>query len=332
MRNKKLKIKRVLALISLLCAVMLAIGCAGNTGVYDENTKTVMTVGDYKISYDEYKTWYFQYVNNLDWGDDGIWETPDAPFDELKAMIEDTLRNKYAILTLADKYNIKLTNSDKKELDAWMASYISEQGGEAKFEAWLKEQGYTGKVFRENHEVYYYYDAYLRQLLYYDGTFPADDETILRDIENNFYRYTWILIPFSQGDIYSENRAKIDMAYSELEAGKDFYDVAEKYSEWTKNTKIGICATIGEKDVDIEKAALELKYGEYSSVIANDEGHCILMRLEIDKEYINSNYDDLVYQSLTRRYNEYVASFASELPITYKSYYDTLTHEMLTSK
>lgn len=293
-----------------------------------------MTVGDYKISYDEYKSWYFQYVNHLDWGDDGIWETPDAPFDELKSNIEDSLRQKYAILTLADKYNIKLTRSDKKEIDAAMAEYMSEQGGKSGFKAWLNEQGYTGKVFRETYEVLYYYDAYLRELLFtgYDGVIPVDDETILKDIDENFYRYTWIYIPFSQGDVYSENRAKIDRAYSELETGADFYTVAEKYSEWSGSAEKGVCATLGQKLEAIEKAALELEYGKYSSVIETDEGHCIIMRLEIDEAYINSNFETLVYDSATRRYNELLSKTANELQITYKGYYDELTHEMLTSK
>ena len=115
-----------------------------------------------------------------------------------------------------------------------------------------------------------------------------------------------------------------DYKYSESE-------VAKKYSDWKGNATIGIYATKGEKVKLLEDAALKLKEGEYSRVLAFDEGHAILMRLPMDQSYINSNFDDFIYQSATRRYNELMEEIAAELEVEYTDYYYTLTMDALTS-
>ena len=97
------------------------------------------------------------------------------------------------------------------------------------------------------------------------------------------------------------------------------------------NEKIGIYATKGEKIYAIENTVLELEENEYSRVLALDEGHAILMRLPMDTDYINDHFDEFVYQSATRRYNELLDSMALEMKIEYTDYYNTLTMDMLTS-
>ena len=140
-----------------------------------------------------------------------------------------------------------------------------------------------------------------------------------------------IFIPFGELDDYKENAKKIEEAFKAIENGEDFFDVAERYSEWMGNEKVGIYATKGEKIYTVENTVLNLEEGEYSRVLALDEGHAILMRLPMDTDYINEHFDDFVYQSATRRYNELLDNMALEMKITYTEYYDTLTMEMLKS-
>ena len=53
--------------------------------------------------------------------------------------------------------------------------------------------------------------------------------------------------------------------------------------------------------------------------------------IPMDEEYINNHFDDFVYQSFTRRYNEMLDNMALEMKVEYTDLYDTLTMDELTS-
>ena len=332
--NKKpaLRILSVLTLLFVLTSVLLS--CSSNAvGDYTVNTKTVMKIDGNKISYDEYRCFYLKAMNEIAAGDNSIWDKEDAPFDELKETVERSLARKYATLKLAKKYKIKLSSQDKQDINDTVQYYIDENGGLTGYRQWLSTEGLTGRLFREQYTLIYYYDEYLRDILLtgIDDLIKVDDKTVSADVHENFYHYTWIFIPFGELDNYQENAKKIEEAFKALENGEDFYEVAERYSEWMGNEKIGIYATKGEKIYTIENTVLKLEENEYSRVLALDEGHAILMRLPMDSNYINEHFDDFVYQSGTRRYNELLDNMALEMKIEYTDYYDTLTMDMLTS-
>ncbi|MBQ9117302.1 MAG: SurA N-terminal domain-containing protein [Clostridia bacterium] len=322
----------VLALVFL--AVSL-VGCmpSDKLGDYTVNTEVVMKVNGYKVTHDEYRCFYLSAKEDIENGDGTIWYDEDAPFDELKRKTEFSLRRKYALKTLIKKYGIKLTDKDKTEIEDTVAYYIEEKGGQTGYRQWLASGGMTGRIFREQYELVYYYDEYLRDILFtgIDDVIKVDDKTVSQDIHENFYHYTWIFIPFDENDNYTTNGDKAMEAFEALEDGEDFYAVAEKYSEWTGNEKNGIYATKGEKLALIEDTVLGLDYGEYSRVLATTEGHAIVMRLQMDEDYINDNFDKFVFQSATRRYNELLDNMAEEMEVEYTKYYDTLTMDILTS-
>ena len=322
-----------LALALVLLPSLLSSCSVRRVGDYTVYTETVMTVAGFKVTHDEYRSFYLSTMASLENGDGTIWYEEDAPVDELKQLTEASIRKKYAIRYMAKKYGVKLTSADKKDVNATVGYYIEENGGADGYRQWLTSAGMTGRIFREHYELIYFYDEYLRDILLtgIDDLIKVDDETVKKDIEENFYHYTWIFIPFEEGDNYSSNGAYAKEALEKLDRGEDFYEVAKKYSDWKGNATIGIYATKGEKVKLLEDAALKLKEGEYSRVLAFDEGHAILMRLPMDQSYINSNFDDFIYQSATRRYNELMEEIAAELEVEYTDYYYTLTMDALTS-
>jgi len=326
---------RAVALISVLCIVVSVLSsCSVNAiGDYTVNTKTVVKINGHKVTYDEYRCFYLKAMSEISDGSSDFWEKDDAPFEELKETVERSLSRKYVTLDLAKKYKIKLSSQDKQDINDTVAYYIEENGGMTGYRQWLSTEGMTGRLFREQYTLVYYYDEYLRDVLLtgIDDLIKVDDKTVSADVTENFYRYTWIFIPFGELDNYKENAKKIEEAFNALENGGDFYELAEKYSEWMGNEKIGIYATKGEKIYTIENTVLNLKEGEYSRVLALDEGHAILMRLPMDTDYINDHFDEFVYQSGTRRYNELLDKLALEAEVEYTEYYGTLTMEMLTS-
>ena len=332
--NKKTATRALTLFMTAIMLFSTLISCASNAiGDYTVNTETVMKVDGNKITYDEYRCFYLKSMNTLSDGTSDFWTKEDAPFDELKSMTERSIARKYATLKLAKKYKIKLSSQDKKDINDTVAYYIEENGGMAGYRQWLSSEGLTGRLFREQYTLVYYYDEYLRNVLVtgIDDVVKVDDKTVSADVHENFYHYTWIFIPFGELDNYQQNAKKIEDAFKALENGEDFYEVAERYSEWMGNEKVGIYATKGEKIYTLENTVLKLKEGEYSRVLALDEGHAILMRLPMDSDYINDHFDEFVYQSFTRRYNELLDNMALELKIEYTDYYETLTMEMLKS-
>lgn len=331
----KNNLRRILSLSLILAALLSCLsGCGSRRkeiGDYTVNTDTVMKVNGYKVSFDEYRCFYLSAMADLDGGDSSIWREENAPLDKLKEMTESSIRRKYALMSLIDEYDIKLTDTDRDEINETVAYYIEQYGGEAGFRQWLASGNMTGRIFREQYTLVYYYDEYLRDVLFtgIDDRIKVDDKTVSDDVRENFYHYTWIFIPFDEKDNYLDNAKKADDAFAELEAGGDFYAVADKYSEWTGNETVGIYAAKGEKLELLEETALELEIGEYSRVLAMGEGHAILMRLPMDEKYINDHFDDFVYQSATRRYNIMLDELAKQAEVKYTDYYDTLTMDIL---
>ena len=136
----------VIAMLALITASLVS--CSSKkVGDYTVNTKTVAKVKGYKITHDEYRSFYLSSMASLENGDGTIWYEEDAPLEELKKLTEDAIRKKYAVMYLADKYKIKLTKSDKKDVNDTAAYYIEQSGGMAGYRQWLTSAGMTGRIF-----------------------------------------------------------------------------------------------------------------------------------------------------------------------------------------
>lgn len=313
-----------MAVLALALCLVASVCACSRTGEYDINTRTVMDVGGYKISYDEYRLWYMQCLGDLG---------EDADEEQIRSETEQIIRRKYAQRSLCDRYGIELTDKDEAEIDEYFEELISQCGGKKSYKVYLGNYYFTGTLYREQYEATYYYDAYLRELLSTgrDGIIKVDRDTVLGDFWENFYRYAVIYIAFDEGDNYLTNRKTMDEIYARLEAGEDFCKLADEYSDLNIDNEAGVYATVGEKLEEIEHAALELECGEHSGIISTADGHYIIKRLELEESYTEKHFDDILEKYSTRRYNEYLESFASELEVSYKGYYKKLTRELLVS-
>jgi len=325
------KVKRVFALLTALLALMCMLGgCGEKVGAYSINERPVMTVNGFEVTFDEYKYFYYNHLMDLKNEDVTDFDKPEN-LQKLKERTEQSLRTKYTVMSLIDKYEIKLEKDDAQDVNDSVSGYIYEQGGEAKFRAWLADSRMTGNVFRDMLEYTFFYDVYLRELLMtgYDNCIKMDDATIKQDVMDNFYRYTQIFIEFGEGDNYVINGEKMNEAYLLLKSGEDFVEVAKNYSDWNVNSEKGVYATKGEKLWTIEKTALALEIGEYSEVVKSTEGHHIIKRLPLEESYVDKNLEDFEVASFTRRYHEYIDSLSKDAEVVYNKYYETISHDML---
>lgn len=348
----KKSFKRIASTVLAICFAVTLLASCGAPGAFSSNKKTVMKIADYKVTYDEYRWFYYNCMIDMEAnakadGSYGELDFSDADtLSALKSNTETALRKYYAIISLCDKYGIEMSSDDEKEMNAYIKEYVASFDSEDDYKSELRKERMTGDVFRDQYAQTYYLNPYLWELLIsgYDGVIAVDEKTVRSDIAENFYHYKQIFIPFVEGSDYTEDKKLAEEAYKRLTGGDDFDTVegdvyAARKGAFTGNdiTHVtDICATLGEKATAVEKTALALEAGEISEVFwaENGEysGHFIIKRLPIEEEYINKNFDGLLDQSATRRYNEYLEKFASELIVTYEKYYDTLSHGMLVSK
>lgn len=320
---------RVLSVVLLLAMCLTMVSCT-KVGAFDINKQTVMTVDGKKVTYDEYKFFYYYAAVTLglettDW-------TKEENLAKLKAEAEYEIRSKYAIKKLCDDYEIKLTRDDKKYINELMQSYIDIQEGKTAYREWLLDNRMTGTLFRDNTEVMEIYDGYLYEVLStgIHDIIKVDKATVTQDVRDNFYHYTQVLIKLEEGELTDVKRAEIEAALAEIKSGADFYEVADEYSSWKVDAKKGeYIPPNGYTYPEVEEALEKLEIGEMSEIIESDVGYHILMRLDVDEEYINSNYDLFVTDSCVSRYRKYLDKVAEELTLEYTDYGKTLTFEAL---
>lgn len=320
---------RVLSLVLLLVMCISMVSCA-KVGTFDINKQTVMTVNGKKITYDEYKFFYYYAAVTLglettDW-------TKEENLAKLKAEAEYEIRSKYAIKTLCDEYGIELTRDDKKYVNAIMQDYIDIQEGKAAYREWLLDNRMTGTLFWDNTAVMEVYDGYLYDVLStgIHDIIKVDKATVTQDVRDNFYHYTQVLIKLEEGELTDVKRADIEAALAEIKSGADFYEVADEYSSWKVDAKKGeYIPPNGYTYPEVEEALEKLGIGEMSEIIESDVGYHILMRLAPDEDYISTNYEIFATDSTVSRYRKYLDKVAEELTLEYTDYGKTLTFETL---
>ncbi len=347
-----MKFFKTFLLITLtLCLLFSATSCS-KTGAFSVNKKIVCEVGGEAVTYDEYKYFFFGHYISL-YGSD-FSSLTEEKFNTVRGLTENSLRRRAFILELCDEYGLKLSRDDKKWVNEYVQQQIDENGGEDKYKAFLLEGRVTGDVFRSQIELTFFYDVYLRDLLStgIDKRVEMSDSAILADInEENFYRYSQIYYEVGAGELDTEARQMINLAYEKLEMGMDFAYVAEakwasekdraKYkSDWRPNAEKGVYVAKGEKEALLENAVLELEVGSYTKPIWSGQGWHIFIRLPFDSDYVSENLYEaeggeitLAEKSFARRYLEHIEKESEGIEIEYAKYFtESVSFEMLLSK
>ncbi|MEW6715471.1 MAG: peptidylprolyl isomerase [Nitrospirota bacterium] len=181
----------------------------------------------------------------------------------------------------AKKQGIKADkDAVKKMLEATKKRYPSEEA----FNQALKKQNLTISIFEEKIEKILLVDMILQKEVMI--TFTEQD---ISDYYNNNkakfmlpesvkLKYIWIKRDPTMPDSEKSAGAKADEAMSELKAGKDFSEVAQKYSADASRVMGGDIGFIhsGRLPEEVESIAYKLKTGDISGKIKTDKGYHII--------------------------------------------------------
>ena len=331
---KKLFI-RLTALMLVCCTALCLLSSCSKVGSFSVNEKIVCEAGGEPVTYDDYKYFFYTHLTQMQQIEPNTDFSSGEGFERIKAMTEDSLRRRYVILSLCEKYGLEISDTDADAVDTYVENQMEEQGGKDKYVDYLLENRLTGDVFRSQIELAFCYDLYLREHLKLgvDKSIDMTPEAIIADVTGgNFYRYTQIFIRLDAGELSTPLEADAKEAYALLCGGASFTSVAKDYSEWNKDHAQGVYATLGEKEKILEDTVLDLEVGQFSEVVASTEGYHIFKRLPIDGEYVNENVDIFEEQYFARRYLEFLDAKSEDVKIEYAKYFDSISYADLTRK
>lgn len=313
----------VLIAFSLLTSVLFS--CTSIPESTEEESTTVLTIGDYEVPFEVYRYFFMNYKHEYDGGDENYWKDESVDASEICEVIKEktvsAVLRCYATFELCKEYGIDPYSSEiDKIVDETVDDYIkTEFGGKKEYVSSLEGAYMTDSVFRfilRRFEC----DKELNDKLIASGAIKTDDETVLTAIKDKdvFCRAKQILIKNDVGEDISANLAKAKEALNAVSLGMDFDTLVAKYGEDTEMiiNPTGYYFTHNELIEEFEEAAFALEIGETSGIIESNVGYHIIQRCEVDASYVKEHFDDLKESYLTWKYQEAVEVEMAKLTVS----------------
>lgn len=320
--------KTFLRTISFVLSVMLATALVSCGEKYsfpestDEETETVLFIGDYEVPFEQYRYFFMNYKLSYDNGSDKYWQTHDevGPFAEIDALVRESLLRCYATFALALDYDIDYRSGSvqKAVSDTINKSIENEFGGPDEYLTALIGAYMNNSVYRFA-ITEFECEERLFSALVGDGTIKDDEETIMAAItDGEFCRAKQILIMNNDDDDPEANRKLAEDVLSLAKNGEDFDALVAKYGEDPEmiTNPTGYYFTYGELIAEFEDAAFALDIDELSGVVESHLGYHIILRLKPELSYVISNLDTLSKAYLTSHFQAEVSKKAETMRVT----------------
>lgn len=340
MKSKMIKrFSLLLALIMLLgvCLTSCAVKPIKST---EEEAKIVGKIGKYEVRYDELR--YIVLNHKLDMAlefGENIWtEKPEEYEAELIKRVNDTIvSDYYALQAMADYYYVgggaEGMMNEQPILDAVQETVelaVDEAGSKNKYKKMLAEQYLTDHLFR----FYCSLEECATELFYILsqdlGIIDGSEEYINEYMHSGkFIRTNHI---FLKG-LTEENLALAKQLQEQLAAAdRDTRELelimlkGLHCSDYTMTTRHGryFARYTSDYGDEYELAAFELGVGSLSDVVKTPEGYYIILRLELEEDYLKQNYDDFRADIMGSEFNANLAEFKKDLTFELNDYGKTV--------
>jgi len=322
-----MRIKRFFAAALAATAIVSFVSCDTDLSSTKEESRTVMTVDGYEVPYEMYRYAAMMHLRDkataiLSASDDAAAKEIVSSKDSekiIKAAVEklndeekktikkeveaaslETVVNTYSIFKAAkaegiDPFGEMINELCDMEMEKIRATYKDDE-----------EYLDTIKLFYMNHSVYSMltryeivfnelYEAYVKK-----GLIATSDEAVIEHMTGkDAARAKQILISFekhSEDEAYSiaaEVKAEVDAVISEDGVADEakFDAITDKHGEdlYTFKNRDGYYICRGYSDKDFENAVFALEVGHVSDIVRTSAGYSIILRAEIEKDYIEKN-------------------------------------------
>lgn len=300
----------------------------GDPPVFTKDKTVVMKLGDYNVKKDFYRYLFLNSKALADKGDESYWEKDGNNVEQIKNEVLTVLKEKYAMFTLADKYDISLSEEEKIEIKANIEDMKSQYASESDFKNDLQNAYMTDELLQFTLEVEMLDTAVYNHIVSESaGILKVDDATLEKALETEFVAAKHILVKVGKDDNKEDKLKTAQDALARVKAGEDFDTLISEYSKDTNVSanKYGYYFTHGEFKNDFEYTAFKLNVGEYSEIIETVDGYHIVKRVALDEKYINDNFETLRRQYLTAKYYEMLNEVIEELEYEYQGEYTNIT-------
>lgn len=299
----------------------------------EDEMQTVMTIGNYTVTYDVFRYFFLNFKAQYDGGNAGVWSDPEvgAPLREaLLDSVVSALRHLAAVDKLSAYAELPSDSIDQSVSDYVLSFYRVECKEDLSSYKETLEQSYlSDHAFREITRLAYTEDLLSEYLVKTDRIDSSDDAAHAAIEGDAFLCVKQILIQNDEGDDPEENRRLAEEVLGLLEEGAAFSDLITRYSEdrSAKNTGTGYYFTKYQYLEEFEEAAFALEIGEHSGIVETELGYSIILRCPKDSGYLNANYDTLKEAYLASAYHAAVEQEEASLRISYEGIYSLLTIE-----
>ncbi len=290
--------------IAGLIASILLVGCVAfidggsgrrKDGLYYQASgihpdATIMTIGDEKISAEEYLYWLAydceylsSYAGSLDWNEV---VTGDMTYgDYVKDEVTDTMKTYAIVRQMAKKNNVTLTDDDTDALAAQRQQYVDYYGGEEGYLQQVKLLGVSEETFNSINSMYYLYSRV--QEAYCTGSLrPSDEELSAFATENDLMTAKLLFIStdeLSEDDI--AQRRSLAQGYADKL--KDADNIDELYAQFAAELGLevsegGQTFAVSEAEKALTDAVAALDEGAVSGLIEGENGFYVAIRMPLD--------------------------------------------------
>ena len=316
-----MRTRPIAKIIALFMAALFAVGCL--VGCSD----VAMKVGDERVSYDLLRYFTMNYRGELGYTAEEYTADP-AKVERLETLVHDAIRELMAYRALADEFDLKLSDEEKKSVESSLESMKAEYADDAAYQAALAEAYLTEDVYKELVELQILaqkvYD-YLTEERY--NLIPTDAATIDADIAaGNFFSAEYLYIYYSETD-KDEKIAFADSLYAEIKAGTSMQTLDDRYAgEYALSMEyVTLNAfTYTQQNEDFEELILSLKEGECAAPVVRGDGILIARRKALSMDFVNDNYNDIIQSYKEREFAYYVRDYGEKMEIVYDDDYKSL--------
>ena len=314
--------KKILALLLAIMFVMSLAAC-GEPDYAHGSTKTVLKLGDHKVSEELYRYFLLNTMDEMADGDKAYFEGEkrEERLSLLDKRVIERLGQYFSVLDLAKELKIELTGKEKEAIWAEMESIRASFADEAEYQKGLEQtylSEYVAYLMYQNEVVY----SVLYEVMSQSGKhFSTKSEDILRFAKKNFYFCRQIVVETldTKGDVDAKQKAEAILG--RLNDGEDVAKVMEDYEKDGTVMDGYYCYAEGEDYSALDEAAVaKMKVGEISELREDGYGFHIILRLEMDDAYLEENLTDSVFESYCmRQINIRLAEIAEGYKVEYKN-------------
>ena len=257
--------------------------------------------------------------------------------EELKNRVFDGLKYNYAVQLLFEDggYSIEEANI-QNAVQSKMQELIDECGSKRKYREYLEENFLTDRLQRFNIAISYassellyilndsgalkdYVDFDFTSISFGDIYFTLEDYSAAMDLlysESILINTEYI---FVSADI-ADHESIASSCHAQLLDGASLSEIAKSNSSVSYKS---LHIVEGTRDTNYFDAAKALSHEE-SCCITTSSGSFVIKRIELDPDYVNNNYYDLIYTYLSVKVNEQTEAYAKDLELVLSDFGKTL--------